>query len=181
MSPGFAPFSPGAPVTSPNMYQYNPFMNAAPGAPVVQNGGQAGAPPGRWTGYTAGLQTPQGNGSSNGDYFPTLPNLDTSVSTASSSAAASPLNAKQRFVSITPAVAPVGDGSPKGGDEVTALASAFNGVQVQSTDSSPNGKTRGASRSSIDFTKRGSLSAPWSEPQGERRASWDVKSKDVAE
>ncbi|WWD22840.1 hypothetical protein CI109_107334 [Kwoniella shandongensis] len=34
MSPGIGPFSPGIPVTSPTGFQYNPFLNAAPGAPV---------------------------------------------------------------------------------------------------------------------------------------------------
>ncbi|WVQ74042.1 hypothetical protein IAR50_003624 [Cryptococcus sp. DSM 104548] len=33
-SPGLGPFSPGVPVTSPGAFGYNPFLNAAPGAPV---------------------------------------------------------------------------------------------------------------------------------------------------
>ncbi|KAE8538232.1 hypothetical protein D1P53_005571 [Cryptococcus gattii VGV] len=34
MSPAAGPFSPGIPVTSPGAFQYNPFLNPAPGAPV---------------------------------------------------------------------------------------------------------------------------------------------------
>ena len=42
MSSGMGPFSPGIPVTSPTGFQYNPFLNAAPGAPVNRYGGGQG-------------------------------------------------------------------------------------------------------------------------------------------
>lgn len=40
LSPGAGPFSPGLPVTSP-IYHQQPFLNAAPGAPVVPSGSAA--------------------------------------------------------------------------------------------------------------------------------------------
>lgn len=41
LSPGAGPFSPGLPVTSPIYNQHQPFLNAAPGAPVVPSGSAA--------------------------------------------------------------------------------------------------------------------------------------------
>ncbi|ODO09084.1 hypothetical protein I350_02683 [Cryptococcus amylolentus CBS 6273] len=52
-SPGPGPFSPGVPVTSPGAFGYNPFLNAAPGAPV----NMYPAPP-QGQGGSAALGTP---------------------------------------------------------------------------------------------------------------------------
>ncbi|KAK1921316.1 hypothetical protein DB88DRAFT_468638 [Papiliotrema laurentii] len=91
MSPGFGPFSPGLPVTSPTGFQYNPFLNPAPGAPVNRfpQGGSAalGTPttqsfpanPVHGYGDNAGPigapgQRPQPSIGQIGDYFPVMGN-----------------------------------------------------------------------------------------------------------
>ena len=91
MSPGsMAPFSPGIPITSPTGFQYNPFLNAAPGAPVGRpngNGTQSGSaalgtpttqvfPGNNIHGFGApgapGRNMPQSIGQAVGDYFPSM-------------------------------------------------------------------------------------------------------------
>jgi hypothetical protein len=90
MSPGMGPFSPGIPVTSPTGFQYNPFLNAAPGAPVGRYPGPPGPPQGHQTHFSQGsaaLGTPTtqafpnnpihgyrngGNSGQMGDYFPSF-------------------------------------------------------------------------------------------------------------
>ncbi len=42
LSPGVGPFSPGLPYNGPSGYSFNPYMNAAPGAPI-QNSGPIGS------------------------------------------------------------------------------------------------------------------------------------------
>jgi hypothetical protein len=76
------PFSPGIPITSPNGFGFNPFLNPAPGAPVYrpQMGGSAqlGTPTTQSFPVNAGrafIGTPTApgapvNNQSNGEYFP---------------------------------------------------------------------------------------------------------------
>ena len=76
------PFSPGLPISSPNGYGFNPFLNPAPGAPIYrpQMGGSAqlGTPTTQafpvntarqYPGTPAAPGAPVGN-QNNGDYFP---------------------------------------------------------------------------------------------------------------
>ena len=89
MSPGMGPFSPGIPVTSPTGFQYNPFLNAAPGAPIGRYPGPPGPPQGHQSHFSQGsaaLGTPttqafpnnpvhgyrNGGNSGQGEYFPSF-------------------------------------------------------------------------------------------------------------
>ncbi|WVQ93950.1 hypothetical protein IAU59_001028 [Kwoniella sp. CBS 9459] len=127
MSPGIGPFSPGIPVSSPNAFGYNPFLNAAPGAPV----NRYPAPPGQ-QGGSAALGTPTTQAFPNGPtpgtihqyagppgqplnisqtlssgqgYFPpistTAPDTPTPKLGPKSIPGASPLNAQERLASNT--------------------------------------------------------------------------------
>ncbi|WVF66329.1 hypothetical protein IAT40_001069 [Kwoniella sp. CBS 6097] len=129
MSPGIGPFSPGIPVSSPNAFGYNPFLNAAPGAPV----NRYPAPPGQ-QGGSAALGTPTTQAFPNGPtpgtihqyagppgqplnisqtlssgqgYFPpistTAPDTPTPKLGPKSIPGASPLNAQERLASNTDA------------------------------------------------------------------------------
>ncbi|OCF33134.1 hypothetical protein I316_05179 [Kwoniella heveanensis BCC8398] len=127
MSPGLGPFSPGIPVSSPNAFGYNPFLNAAPGAPVNrypappnQQGGSAAlgtpttqafpngptpgtihqyaGPPGQPLNISQTLSSGQG-------YFPpistTAPDTPTPKLGPKSIPGVSPLNAQERLASNT--------------------------------------------------------------------------------
>lgn len=132
-SPGVTgPFSPGIPVTSPTAYTYNnPFLNAAPGAPVNRfpQGGSAqlgtpttqafpnnpihgyGGPPGGAPaphGITQAMAGGSGSGNGFGqEYFPPVvsdsptPRNGNHGNQLRSVNSASPLNAKERMASST--------------------------------------------------------------------------------
>ena len=123
MSPGVGPFSPGITVSSPTAFQYNPFLNPAPGAPVNRfpQGGSAalGTPttqafPGNPVrsfgapGAPGQGAPPQSIGQTVGDYFSPLggaegepPSHTPRLTSRPSVSAPSPLNAKDRLASTT--------------------------------------------------------------------------------
>lgn len=129
LSPGnIPPFSPGIPVSSPTGFGYNPFLNAAPGAPVdrynhFQGGSAALAtptttafPPGNHVHGYGGAPggpplsnggTPNGNQFANGgDYFPLVPRQqnanDSPLRSRYPSGAPIALNARDRLASTEP-------------------------------------------------------------------------------
>lgn len=124
MSPGLGPFSPGIPVTSPGGFQYNPFLNPAPGGPVnryPQAGSAAlGTPtttafpsnPVHGYGAPGAIGGPGGDTSHQsllqavGDYFPPTstgePGSPTPrVPSRQNNSNQNPLNAKDRLASTT--------------------------------------------------------------------------------
>ncbi|WVR03278.1 hypothetical protein IAU60_000269 [Kwoniella sp. DSM 27419] len=187
MSPGIGPFSPGIPVTSPNAFGYNPFINAAPGAPISrypgpgQQGGSAalGTPttqafpgdPHHYAGAPgAGQQMniSQTLSSSQG-YFPAVPAPDSPTVKLTTRAvgqpSAQPLNAKDRLAEST--------------DEQTLIkgtnAITFNGDDAagELTPPAPRG-IMGGGRQSLDETR--TLAPGLSVGAiGERRASFNIE------
>jgi hypothetical protein len=115
------PFSPGLPISSPNGYGFNPFLNPAPGAPVYrpQMGGSAqlGTPTTQafpvntarqYPGTPAAPGAPVGN-QNNGDYFPPTiaetnenPSTPTPPPMAPRTASQQVLNARDRLAPSAP-------------------------------------------------------------------------------
>lgn len=107
------PFSPGLPVTSPTGFAYNPFLNAAPGAPVNRGPQQTGGSAQLGTPTTQAFPHnsirgagPPGAPVSNDDYFPSTesPNHPqvTPPSLGARTVSQSVLNARDRLAPTGP-------------------------------------------------------------------------------
>lgn len=165
-SPGIAgPFSPGIPVTSPTAFgPYNPFLNAAPGAPVGRfphaGSAQLGTPTTQsFPNLIVSNGTPSAPGAAvpiSSDYFPSVPYHPDSPSPRIPLRPmnnASPLNAKDRLAS-----------SPAGNkDPIQDLAnqarslnlSSSNGAEYSvnsSRNNTPPSPSAGTSKTKGDVT-----------------------------
>lgn len=125
------PFSPGIPVTSPTGFAYNPFLNAAPGAPVQRFPTGGSAQLGTPTTQAFPVNSIRGAGPpgaplSNEEYFP---NTNTNASPGPGSAVTPPsLGARSTSQSVLNArdrLAPSGPNGNLGDPSVNGLASAM--------------------------------------------------------
>ncbi|KAK8844608.1 hypothetical protein IAR55_006455 [Kwoniella newhampshirensis] len=163
MSPGIGPFSPGIPVTSPTGFQYNPFLNPAPGAPVNRfpqqqqpQGGSAAlatpstqafpsgqnaihqyaGPPGQPLNISQTLAQGQSQGGQ--EYFPNVLSQSSAPDTPtpkipSRAPAAYPLNAKDRLAPTAPAIPPPSGNGVGVEHELVNLASSLSLSEMQNS------------------------------------------------
>lgn len=148
------PFSPGIPVTSPGGFQYNPFLNAAPGAPVNRfpQGGSAalGTPttqvfPSNPIHGSLGQRSQPSLGQI-GDYFPTMHQQQYPSNSNDSGASSShvtptasrpppipsPLNARDRLASTSDADVP----GAANGKELDDITKTIGSLSINATENS---------------------------------------------
>lgn len=182
LSPGAGPFSPGLPVTSPIYNQHQPFLNAAPGAPVVPSGSAALSTP--TTQAFPNNQPHSAAGPPGAEYFPRLDPDQSIEEVLAGSTAALKLDSdtptKKGSGAVGGAVGgPVGNASKQSSSDSgsTAVGSAV-GSKAGAVGSKPaGGKTKqDANKSPTKSPTNGRSSLDESRAPNawnmDRRASW---------
>jgi len=151
------PFSPGLPISSPNGFGFNPFLNPAPGAPIYRphmgGSAQLGTPTTQafpvnsvrnYPGVPMAPGAPIPNNQSNGEYFPpTNPEVHDAQSTppplGARTVSQSVLNARDRLAPSAPV--PVLDEIKSLGTMTASMS--LNALQTgQDTPPTPTGKPK---------------------------------------
>lgn len=164
------PFSPGLPVTSPTGFAYNPFLNAAPGAPIhrpQQTGGSAqlGTPTTQVFPHNAVRGAgPPGAPMSNEEYFPSTESQSQSPSQTVTPPSLGQRTASQSVLNARDRLAPTSADPTHDQSSTNSLAASMalhdltsngNGAPETSTPPSPTSNRRQVKRvhSGVDLSK----------------------------